>query len=184
MPWKGAWVHVYTETCTDGIENGTQWCEIMSVGARLGDFEFLRCWQFGLPQMPHISSICRTRCCRNIRDSAAQSRRQSSAHGLQLDTKVHRIICRPRCFVKRLSITLGRLLPQIRSSGIKNHQNIQFWMTARATFAYFTPERSIRELKHLLLYQDPKRRRHCICNLKAVEMYWRNKKPCGMFGQA
>ena len=45
--------------------------------------------------MPHISSICRTRCCRNIRDSAAQSRRQSSAHGLQLDTKVHRIICRP-----------------------------------------------------------------------------------------
>ena len=54
MSRKGAWVHVCTEICTDGIGNAHQWWEIMSVGARLGDFVFLRCWQFDLRQMPRI----------------------------------------------------------------------------------------------------------------------------------
>ena len=36
MSLKGAWVHIYTEICTDGMQ------EIMSVGTRLSTFVFRR----------------------------------------------------------------------------------------------------------------------------------------------
>ena len=41
-------------------------------------------------------------------------------------------------------IQLGRLLPQIRPSCIRNHQNIQFWMTVRSLLGYFRPELSVK----------------------------------------
>ena len=41
-------------------------------------------------------------------------------------------------------IQLGRILSQIRPSCIRNHQNIQFWMTARSLLGYFRPELSVK----------------------------------------
>ena len=41
-------------------------------------------------------------------------------------------------------IQLGRVLSQIRPSCIRNHQNIQFWMTVRSLLGYFRPELSVK----------------------------------------
>ena len=43
-------------------------------------------------------------------------------------------------------IQLGRVLSQIRPSCIRNHQNIQFWMTVRSLLGYFRPELSVKAL--------------------------------------
>ena len=62
---KKAWVHICTESCTDGMK------EIMSVGTRLSIFMFRRHYQPG-----------RAHRCRNILSPAAHSRLRSSAQGL------------------------------------------------------------------------------------------------------
>jgi hypothetical protein len=60
MSRKKAWVHICTETCTDGIGKWAKKREIMSVGARLSTFVFLRHYQ-----------ACRTHRCRKIRNPEA-----------------------------------------------------------------------------------------------------------------
>ena len=88
MPLKGAWVHVCTETCTHGIGKRAKMREFMSVGARLSTLVFRRYYQ---PYRMHR--------CRNIRNSAAQS-------------KVSEVIQRARsvCFVTLLSTKTRHLV--------------------------------------------------------------------------
>ena len=50
-------------------------------------------------------------------------------------------MCRPSGWACR---QLRRLLPQTRPSCIRNHQNIQFWMTARSLFSHLEPELSVK----------------------------------------